>query len=249
MEKARLLDILLNSGFQEKEARLYIAGIELGEDTIQQIAKYAGIKRPTAYDILENLEKRGLFSLSVKGKKKYYLAEDPENILRILKSREQEFSRAMPDLKMLLTAGDKKPRVRFFEGVEGLKAVYWDSLTSKKTLLVYGSIDDMYEAMSKEFVKEYVEERVKRGLDVRGLIPATVAGQEYIKRDKEELRHLILVPKDRFYFSNEITIYNDKISILSFPERIGVIIESKKIAETQRSIFELAWLGAIHGVN
>ena len=248
MDKARILEILSDSGFHEKEAHLYLAGIELGEATIQQLAKYAGIKRPTAYDIMESLEKKGLFSLTARGKKKYFLAEDPENILRILKSREQAFLKAMPELKMLLGAGSKKPRVRFFEGVEGLKAVYWDTLESKKPLLVYGSIDDMWGAMPKEFIKEYVGERVKRNLYARCIVPGTPATQEYARKDKEELRQMILIPPDKFVFSNEINIYNDKVAIFSFPERIGVIIESKKIAETQRSIFELAWLGAINSV-
>ena len=61
------------------------------------------------------------------------------------------------------------------------------------------------------------------------------------------MRHLILISKERLVFSNGINIYNNKVAIFSFPERIGVIIESEKIAETQRSIFELAWLGAIKG--
>ncbi|QQG42733.1 MAG: hypothetical protein HYW15_00715 [Candidatus Giovannonibacteria bacterium] len=248
MSKERILAVLLDSGFQEKEAHLYLAGIELGEATIQQLAKHADIKRPTAYDIMENLEKKGLFSFSERGKKKYFLAEDPENILRILKSRERAFLTALPELKMLLGAGSKKPRVRFFEGVGGLKAMYWDTLESKKTLLVYGAIDSMWSAIPQEFKKEYVRERVKRNLSARCIVPATPEAQEYTKRDKEELRHMILIPSDRFPFSNEINIYNNKVAIFSFPERIGVIIESEKIAETQRSIFELAWLGAIKGV-
>jgi len=248
MNKERILAILAEAGFQEKEAHLYLAGIELGGATIQQLAKYAGIKRPTAYDVMESLEKKGLFSLSERGKKKYFLAEDPENILRILKSREHAFLTALPELKMLLGAGSKKPRVRFFEGVEGLKTIYWDTLESKKTLLVYGSIDSMWSVIPQEFKKEYVGERIKRNLHARCIVPATPATQEYTRRDKEELRQMILIPPDQFQFSNEINIYNNKVAIFSFSEKIGVIIESEKIAETQRSIFELAWLGAIKGV-
>ena len=32
--------------------------------------------------------------------------------------------------------------------------------------------------------------------------------------------------------------------IASYRDQMGVIIESKEIADTQRAIFELAWLGA-----
>lgn len=248
MHNNRLLPLLSEAGLSQKEASLYVAGIELGEATIQRLAKNADIKRPTAYDIMDSLEKKGLFSSSIKGKKRYFIAEDPENVLGLLKTRERAFVRALPELKVLFNTGGAKPRIRFYEGVEGLKAIYWDTLESKGTILVYGSIDDMWGAMPKEFIREYVEERAKRKINIRGLVPNTPDAQEYVRRDKEELRHLILIPKERFTFSNEINIYNDKVAIFSFPERIGIIIESKKITETQRAIFELAWLGAIKGV-
>ena len=51
-----------------------------------------------------------------------------------------------------------------------------------------------------------------------------------------------LIPKDQYNFTNEINIYDDKVSIISFTDEIiGMIIESKEIANTQRAIFSIAW--------
>lgn len=241
------ISLLREAGLSEKEAKLYLAGLELGETTIQRLAEDAGIKRPTAYDIMRDLEKRGLFSMSIRNKKRLLLAEDPTIVLGLLKAREQAFVKALPELKLLLGIAGRKPQVKFYEGVEGLKAMYWSTLESKGTILVYGSVTDMWEAMPKDFIKEYVKERIKKEIHVRGIVPNTPDAQEYVRRDSEELRQLLLIPRERFIFSNEINIYNNKVAIFSFPEKIGVVIESKKIAETQRSIFELAWLGAIRG--
>ena len=245
MQNFNLIPLLIEAGLNEKEAALYLAGVELGEASIQNLAEQAEVKRPTAYQIMQDLKKKGLFVEVYRGKKKLFLAENPENILAILKAKQASFIKALPELTMFYAAGGEKPRVKFYQGVEGLKAIYWDTLQSKKTLLEYGSIDDMYSIMPKSFIAEYVQARAKQGLWVRGLIPNTQAGQDYVKNDKQELRELILVTKNKFVFSNEITIYNNKLTIVSFPEKIGVVIESKKIAETQRSIFELAWLGAL----
>lgn len=176
------------------------------------------------------------------------MAEKPENVLAILKAKQASFTKALPELNMFYNTGGKKPRVKFYEGTEGLKAIYWDTLESKQTLLEYGSIDDMWDALPKNFISEYVQARIRQGLWVKGIIPNTQTGQDYIKKDRQELRELILVPKNRFMFSNEITIYDDKLAIISFKEKIGVIIESKKIAETQKMIFQLAWLGALQAV-
>jgi len=245
MQNSHLVATLIDAGLNEKEAALYLAGIELGEASIQNLAEEAEIKRPTAYQIMQDLKLKGLFAEIYRGKKKLFLAENPENVLAILKAKQASFTKALPELNMFFSAGGTKPRVKFYQGVEGLKAIYWGTLESKRTLLEYGSIDDMFSAMPKSFIAEYVAARVKQGLWVKGLVPGTQAGQDYVRNDRKELREIILLPKNKFIFSNEITVYNNKLAIVSFPEKIGVVIESKKIAETQRSIFELAWLGAL----
>lgn len=245
MRDITLLSLLIEAGLQEKEALLYLAGVELGEATILQLAEQAELKRPTAYGIIEELEKKGLFSVIPRGKKRLFLAENPEHVLAMLKAREKSFIQALPELAMLYQTGGSKPRVKFYEGVEGLKAMYIDTLESKETILVYNNVAEMWGAIPKDFKKEYVKERVKRHIRDKCICSATPETMEYSKKDKEELREMIFVPKENFSFQNEIDIYNDKVAIFSFPEKIGVIIESKKIAETQKMIFQLAWLGAL----
>lgn len=57
---------------------------------------------------------------------------------------------------------------------------------------------------------------------------------------------MLLVNKDEFFFENDISIYENKVAILSTnrEELIGIIIESSTFAKSMRSIFNLAWLGA-----
>lgn len=239
----KVLTNLKEIGLNEKEAALYAAGLELGEASLQELAKEAGIKRPTAYRIMEELEAKGLFSKVTKGKKYYYEAEDPEAIFGLYKIRQDAFARLLPDLRLLHNKGEKRPKVKFYNGIEGLKSMYWESLESKGSIVGYGSIDDMW-VLSADFIADYVKERIKRKIPIRGIVPATAQSREYIKLNPKEMRELCLVPKDRFPFTNEINIYNDKVAIFSFREKVGVIIESEDIAHTQKAIFELAWQGA-----
>lgn len=53
-----------------------------------------------------------------------------------------------------------------------------------------------------------------------------------------------LVDKERFPFTNEINIFRNKMIIMSYADLLGVMVESEVIAKTQKSIFELSWLGA-----
>ncbi len=58
---------LQNLGLTEKEARTYLASLELGPETAQNIAKKTGINRATTYVQIESLKKRGLMSEFEKG--------------------------------------------------------------------------------------------------------------------------------------------------------------------------------------
>lgn len=239
-----ILESLSQAGLTEKQAKAYVAALELGVSSIQNIAKKSGLKRSTTYDMVEDLMQKGLLTQSFQGKRRIFAAEDPEKVLALFKLQEQSFQKAIPELKSIYNRLSSKPRIRYYEGVPGLETVYWDTLGSTTSILAYGSIDDMWSAMSKEFIKRYVQERVKKNIFEKAIVPATEASRQYAQKNKEELREFRFVPAGRLPFYNEINIYGDKIAVMSFVEKIGLIIESKKIADTQRAIFELAWLGA-----
>lgn len=239
----QLLDSLKESGLSEKEARAYLSSLELGSVSIQQIAEKAKLKRSTGYDIVEGLLEKGILFQSMKGKRRVFSAVDPDHVHDLLKLREASFKRIVPELRSLYNQHEVKPKIRFFEGVRGLETVYQDTLESKGMILAYGSIESMWQVMSKEFISHYVHERVKRNIFEKAIVPATPEAQEYARKNKEELREFKFVSADRYPFANEVNIYNDKIVILSFTEKVGLIIQSKKMADTQRAIFELAWVG------
>ena len=244
MQSGELLENLKHIGLNEKESLVYLAGLELGEAAVQDIAKVANIKRPTVYRLIEDLEKRGLFSVLARGKKNYYVAEDPETIFNLYKTRQDAFARLLPQLQLVHNKGRKKPRVRFYHGLEGLKAMYLESLKAKETIVGYGSIDEIFSGLSRKFVDDYMKERIKRKIRVRGIVPSSPESQAFAKLNQSQMREIVLLPKDKFKMTNEINIYDDKVAIFSFREQVGVIVESQDIADSQKAIFELAWQGA-----
>ena len=66
-------------------------------------------------------------------------------------------------------------------------------------------------------------------------------GRELQSLDKQVLRETRILPKD-ITFSTEMYIYDGKMAMLDFNQDvIGVIVESKPLVESQRSIFEALW--------
>ncbi len=237
---------LVNLGLHEKEASVYVALLGLGESTVSEIAKRAGINRTTVYDILSSLGTKGLVSISGKEPKQEYRAENPDKLITYLKSdlerKAQNIRYAeliLPELKSIHKIGER-PRIKFYEGTDGLRDVYEDTLTSSETIRAYASVDDMHDALPNYFPK-YYKRRADKGINIRAIVPKTEIGIARGERDKLEKREIAFVPPEKYYFSPEINIYDNKVMIASWREKLGIIIESAEIADAMKKIYELAW--------
>lgn len=233
-------------GFTEKEATVYITLLELGKGTVSKIARKAGVNRTTGYVILDALAGKDLVSISGKEPKQEYSAEPPEKITKLLQKKleqdQQKLKTAenlLPQLKSIHNHGDR-PRVRFYEGTDGLRNVYEDTLTSSEPIRAYATIDSMHEALPNYF-PSYYKRRAEKGISIRGIVPKTPESIERAKHDKEEAREIAFVPADKYYFSPEINIYDNKVMIASWREKLGIIIESAEIADAMKKMYELAW--------
>ena len=241
---------LIELGFNQKEAKVYLALLELGPSTATEIARQAKINRTTSYDILDSLAGDGLVNLIGETKIQKYVAESPEKVIKFLENKitktKEQLNLAQSLLPQLLSiySTKEKPKVKFYEGAEGMQAAFEDTLTADHEILAYAVGEDMNKALSEKYFKDYFKRRTLKNIAVRVIAPDTPESRAVIMNDAKELRTSLLVPKDRFYFSIEMNIYNNKIMIASWREKFAIIIESEEIAGAQRKIFELAWEGA-----
>ncbi len=226
-----------------------MALLELGKGTVSEITRKAYLNRTTGYDVLDGLVTKGLVSVSGKKSRQEYIAETPDKIEALLKSEIgekeknlKEVGDIIPELKSLHNVAGR-PKVRFYEGMQGLIDVYEDTLTSSEPIRAYANVDDMHKALPNYF-PNYYERRSSRGISIRAIIPKNAVGEERASKDKEEMRESTLIPSDKFYFSPEINIYDNKVMIASWREKLGIIIESAEIADAMKKIYELAWAEA-----
>ena len=239
-----IIHVLQAVGLDSKQSQLYVSGLQLGTAPASDYAKATGFNRITSYNLLEEMVHKGYFTVVRKVRAKWYAPVAPEYIALEARKNAEALERVLPELRSLQGSKYRKPRVRFFEGWEGVRHVYEDTLTAESDLLNFAN-----SAVVRKFWplydSEYVDERVKRGIYLRGIAPDDQAGKRVHGEDQRKLREIRLVPASDFDFKNEIAMYDNKVAIISFaddPQRMfGVIIESKEVAETQRQIFEMAW--------
>lgn len=236
-------------GLSEKEARVYLASLELDTANVSEIAKKASINRSTTYVLLESLQKKGL--VSVAGEKEHdvrlFTAASPERLQQLAEESAKRFTELvgiaqniMPELKSMHKGTKSKPRVRYFEGPEGLISAYEDTLTSTETIRAYASIENMHASLPNYF-PEYYNRRAGKGIHIRSVHPDTKEARERVSHDANEARDSALVPKGEYAFSPEINIYDNKIVFMSLVEKFALIIESDELANALKKVFELSW--------
>lgn len=245
-----MLEELQKLGLSEKEAKVYLAALELGPSSVQEIARKAGLSRATVYFQIENLIKEGLMSSFLRKKKRYFSAESPEKLLRFLeieerkiKEKREEFKKIFPELQTIFSLAEEKPKVRFFEGKEGLKSIQEDILKSKpKSLEEFIPLDDSYRIFPphKRDHRELMAKKMKN-------VPIRViyTSQKGFKPKKSSKTQIRFIPSEKLPFHTEIVIYGNKTAFCVHKGKLlGVIIESKEISDSLRSIFNLAWQAA-----
>ena len=229
-------------GLHGRKADVYLAALELGGASVIDIARKANIKRTTAYDILLDLKNDGLISETLKGAKRLFIGEDPEKIKKDLEKKEALFSEILPQLKSIYNVKGTKPKIKFYEGKEGLIEAYDDALKYSGEILAFGS-EDVLNVLGQDWAEQYIKRRVKKDIRIRAILPETKQLTENIvARDQEHLRACKLIKKDKYPFSVEIDIYgHQKVALISCKEQMAVIIESAEINNTLKWIFELSW--------
>ena len=239
--------VLQAIGLDERKAQLYVRGLQIGTAPASEYAKITGINRITAYNILEELVHAGYFTMVRKVRSKWYAPVAPEYVALEARKNAEALERALPELRSLQGAKYRKPRVRFFEGLEGVRHVYEDTLTAETEILNFANSADVRRHWPA-YDEEYVNVRVRKGIHLRGIAPDDAVGRRVHGEDKKKIREIRLVPAKDFDFTNEINIYDHKVAICSFDsglrgdaDMFGIIIESKEVAKTQRQIFEMAW--------
>ncbi len=248
-KRGNFQNALQTLGLNQKESDVYFSLLTMGAGTVSEISKRAQINRTTAYDVLGSLSTKGLIVISGKEPKQEYRCENPDKILNFLKrdieKREENYRYAevlLPELKSIYKVGSR-PQIKFYEGEKGLQDVYEDTLTSTETIRAYAAVDDVNRGIPNYFPK-YYKRRATKNIAIRAIFPDTEVARERSSLDKLERRESLLVPFKEFNFVPEINIYDNKVIIASWREKLGIIIESEEIADAMKKIFELAWAEA-----
>ncbi len=229
-------------GVSEQESLVYLALLELGEANIQDIAKKSGVKRTSIYNFLQEMKEKGLIIQTSKHKGRLYTAVNPKQLVDIGKSRLLELEGMVPNLSALYQESVNKPKVAYFEGIDGIKDAYTDMLEAKQPVVSFEDIDYLKKMLPKNYYAYLPPERAKRGISLRTISKDSPEARAFSKDDIKLLRQTKFIKTDK-PFKTEINLYGNKALMISFREDrpFATIIEDKDIVETLRTTWNELW--------
>jgi HTH-type transcriptional regulator, sugar sensing transcriptional regulator len=236
--------ILVQIGLHDTEARFYLAALELGQASVRDIAAKAGISRTNAYDVFSRLLEQGLVTEVGAATKKTMLvaAEPPDQLTELLDGRRRKLDVLLPELRSLHNRASGKPRVRFYQGRDGIKHVLNDTLGVRdRKLLGILSMRDLYEVPGRAWMDDHVQRRIEAGVFLRVIRSPIKDIANVWPQSAADLRDVRFASPD-FVFTMTSYIYDDKVAIISSRrENFAMTIESEEYAVMQRNLFEVLW--------
>ena len=239
-EYMNLNEILQKHGLSEKEAQIYLNCLELGPSPVQKIANKAGVARSTTYEVLDDLIKKGIVFTYLKKKVKYFSAIEPVEFVEQSKEKFEILNQALPLFQALFNKAGETPSVRLYEGKEGIKIIFNEILKEAKSLIAFGSSEDVLNELG-DVHSHFLEERLKRKIAVKLILTDTESARERKNTGQEQLREVRLLPPE-YSYHGLIYIWNNKIAMFSLTGKLlGMVIESKQLFQMQKTIFEFTW--------
>ncbi len=244
-------------GLSEIEITVYLDLLKLGSAPASLIARRLKLNRSTTRYTLENLCKKRFGFQENRNGGFYFNAEDPEKILLLLRSNQRELeaketavSQIIGDLRGLKNPHINTPKVRFFEGVDGIIKMYEDVLADslKTNCTIYGYLhydeSDFHPKFKKFLQNRYIPERSNIKNKAFMIFNDVGSDRDYAKKDLEMNRVTLFVPVKDFPLSTCFHIYGDKIAFYSYTEGqppSGVIIKHETIVKDHLNLFRMAW--------
>lgn len=249
--------ILTKAGLSEKEARVYVCLLRDKKMSVSSIAKEVLINRTTTYDVVGKLNKMGLVVRYQENNKTTFSIDTTKRLLDWVKESEEELSKRnlylkkhISEIEQYFNAQGNTPRFRYFEGKNRIEEFYNDPLAYEaEEILVYSNLGIVFDVFSKQYNEFYQRERKKKQIMGKYIVRSKDidASKEYANKyfsgnEWNLVQCRALPPEYDKETIQETMIYVDRVSIAHFDDDFfGVIMESRNIAYTQRTIFNALW--------
>jgi sugar-specific transcriptional regulator TrmB len=246
--------ILQQLGFNENQVFVYEFLLQNGTQKASIIAKNTPLQRGVVYKTLDELvdmhviEKReSLGSVALfEPLHPSVLKSVAEHRVRRAQNIENIVDNEIGSFVSLYNLANNKPGIEFYDGIDGVKKVIYDTLKSKTAIYTYADMEQVNKYIGK-INAEYAKKRDRLDIMKKVLLvdsDYTHRLLESYQKTNLDIRFVKNVP----HFATVMQIYDNKVSYVTLSEEkmIGIIIQDKSIYEMHKALFKNMWNSALH---
>lgn len=246
-------------GLSQKEVDVYLLLLQMGTSAASVLGRRLKIPPSTAQYTCQQLTKKGLVRMVQRSNTYLFSAEPPRRLMALvaeerskIESKEKMVEDMVNELEKVMNPNPVLPKVRFFEGYEGVIDAYEElieDLDGESEVLCYAQPLEhtpehrRHKALVDKMQKAFIAKRVY----TRVIMPATEQALKYQKDEKKNLEEHRFVPEDTFnVMPTEIVLCKDKMYCISMHGTFmfATIMQNADVVTMQRAIFEMAWKNA-----
>lgn len=250
----QILDYLKQLEFSELEAELYISLLKSGPTSVAELAEKTKINRTAAYSYINSLLKKGIIvKLSGVSNKisanspghLQYLVEQKLNTARILQQKLPSIINAL-NTTFPKSEINHNSEIKYYKGKNGAKTIYKECLKAKELRSYYNASDIMnvFPENFQLFSDAFNHNPVIKMYELCENSPQAKREIE-LAYGKENKRYFWkLLPPDIKLTSNDILIYDGKVSIINIKDENsieGITLSNRDYYNNSKQLFDLLW--------
>jgi len=230
-----LINELQNLGLSDKEAKVYLALMELGPSSAFEISKRTGIHHSTVYLEMNSLLDKNLVSK--------YINDLIDSKKEQLTKEERILNTLLPELSNLYMSSMEKTKIKIYEGEEGVKQIEDDAdielnQMGEHTCYSFTPLDLLDEIDPKDNV---AKRRIGRQEKLKMIYTHADGIQKY--NNPKKFREARFLSRSKYPFNSLVVIIPDhSVRIFSFIGGfVGFWIFNKDFANTLKMMWDVFW--------
>ena len=185
-ETDSIYSALQRLGIGRAQTRLYTELLKAGSSSVAELARLLNTSRQAIYLLLPDLMDRGLVKETKPVKRSLYQALPPSQLFTLIDDARAQLEHIVPLLTNIQSIPSDVPLVTVYDSPLSMRDWYRHFLIHAKSgddFLLYssGSLESWYK-LDPDFYYNYMEQQVKRGINVRCLLPE---GQKTVEHNDE----------------------------------------------------------------
>jgi HTH-type transcriptional regulator, sugar sensing transcriptional regulator len=229
-------------GFTQREIRVYLTLLELGESSAAAIIKKSAIPGSKIYETIEKLKEKGVVTSIFKQGRSFFRAASPKIILQHFdEQRHRLDEEVIPKLEMLHQAKNKQRETTLYEGIKGLKTIYplmLRKLQRGDTIYALGAPAQALQKMGPT-ISHFNKERMNKGIKLKILYKhdAREHGEQRKKMRLSSVRYM----KKGVVNPTWVDIFGEHIVLFDIENKSAVLIKNESMAQGFKAYFEEIW--------